>query len=706
MSEFNLFLTTLNEIQNHEDFEIIWLDTFNNIPNELRKSFNNYLKVYHSFESCNDYIITNVQSTRKILLILTNFCDTLSYFNDLPQIHSIYILKKNFENIEYVRKNDKLVNIFTDIYTLVERLRQDILLTYRYDFPIDKSCLHEMKIELSLINFNQTTLMFLWNQLFLFTLVNPSSINLDTLKSDMIKQCRLECQNDVNRLKRIDQFALNCTPENILYWYTENSPVYQLVNRAFRTRSIDLICKFRYFTILLHQKLKDLRVKQQGWKFGTLYRAQKIKKNDLENLKSNIGSLISTNTIMSTTRNLSVADTFLTPNENVEANEFSTLFEINVENGTKSICYSFADISEFSQFPDEEEVLFFAGAVFRVDSVTCNEKSIWIIKLTLNNQLGEQLQQIMSLLNFVPAFATIFSEITKKTDDYNLINRYHRLLTNRNIVFSDILILLKHIHSVIYLLMNPGNYQIAIDIYKKFLSSKDFTDTPEFIIFHIIIANNYVRLSQYDDAFLYYGIALSLLDEQNRLTGELYDCLGDAWNKINNHSSALACYKEGLKIITSHYEKDKSIPQISRKIVNIYREQDDHENARIYENQAYILEEYQVQQFELLDVEMLARHHQNQSLIKLDYPTVQTAHRLYGDGLHLIRKCSFSQGLEKLLMAESLYKQNLSLYDSVMRKFAKLYDNAAFAYFCLNDHFKALITWKKAVDIRTNLYSS
>jgi hypothetical protein len=165
-----------------------------------------------------------------------------------------------------------------------------------------------MKIELSLINFNQTTLMFLWNQLFLFTLVNPSSINLDTLKNDMIKQCRLECQNDVNRLKRIDQFALNCTPENILHWYTENSPVYQLVNRAFRTRSIDLICKFRYFTILLHQKLKDLRVKQQGWKFGTLYRAQKIKKNDLENLKSNIGSLISTNTIMSTTRNLSVGN--------------------------------------------------------------------------------------------------------------------------------------------------------------------------------------------------------------------------------------------------------------------------------------------------------------------------------------------------------------------------------------------------------------
>ncbi len=111
-----------------------------------------------------------------------------------------------------------MVNIFTDVYTLIERLRQDILLTYRDDFPIDKSYLHEMKIELSLINFNQTTLMFLWNQLFLFTLVNPSSINLDALKSDMIKQCRLECQNDVNRLKRIDQFAQNCTPENILYW--------------------------------------------------------------------------------------------------------------------------------------------------------------------------------------------------------------------------------------------------------------------------------------------------------------------------------------------------------------------------------------------------------------------------------------------------------------------------------------------------------
>ena len=36
-----------------------------------------------------------------------------------------------------------------------------------------------------------------------------------------------------------------------------------------------------------------------------------------------------------------------------------------------------------------------------------------------------------------------------------------------------------------------------------------------------------------------------------------------------------------------------------------------------------------------------------------------------------------------------------------MCKLAKLYEHAAFAYLYLKDHLKALIMWKKAIDIRT-----
>jgi tetratricopeptide (TPR) repeat protein len=73
----------------------------------------------------------------------------------------------------------------------------------------------------------------------------------------------------------------------------------------------------------------------------------------------------------------------------------------------------------------------------------------------------------------------------------------------------------------------------------------------------------------------------------------------------------------------------------------------------------------------------------------------------HGKGLHLIRKSRFSQGLESLLKAERLFKENLSLYNHIINKLAKLYENAAFAYFCLKDNFNALVMWRKAINIRT-----
>jgi hypothetical protein len=83
------------------------------------------------------------------------------------------------------------------------------------------------------------------------------------------------------------------------------------VNKAFCTRNLDLIWKFRYFIIVLYKKLQELSKQQQEKNYMTVYQGQNMRKNELEMLKKNIGSLISTDTIMSTTRNPIVALFFL-----------------------------------------------------------------------------------------------------------------------------------------------------------------------------------------------------------------------------------------------------------------------------------------------------------------------------------------------------------------------------------------------------------
>ncbi|CAF4237440.1 unnamed protein product, partial [Rotaria sordida] len=271
----------------------------------------------------------------------------------------------------------------------IERLRHDILLTYRHDLPITIQCLDEIKTEQSLMSLDKNEYTILWNQAFIYHLVNDLDIDMNELKKNMIEQCQLEYSNNQIQLNSINDFDKNCTYDNVLNWYTKDSFVYRLVNKAFRKRNIDLICKFRYFIILLYKKLKELSIKQQKENYSTFYRGQILGKNDLENLQSNIGHLISINTLMSTSRNENIARGF------IFGVKVGVIFEINTISASDNILHPFVDISQFSLIRSEEEILFFADAVFRINSVQKENDSTWIIKLTLCNETVEQLEQFM-----------------------------------------------------------------------------------------------------------------------------------------------------------------------------------------------------------------------------------------------------------------------------------------------------------------------
>jgi hypothetical protein len=87
---------------------------------------------------------------------------------------------------------------------------------------------------------------------------------MEKLKKDMLEQCRLEYQDNQIVLDKIDDFEKEFSYEDVLEWYSKDSFVYRLLNKAFRTRNIELICKFQYFIILLYQKFKELSREQQS----------------------------------------------------------------------------------------------------------------------------------------------------------------------------------------------------------------------------------------------------------------------------------------------------------------------------------------------------------------------------------------------------------------------------------------------------------
>ncbi len=93
MTDYILSSSNLNEFQNHDDYEVIWFGSRNYVPREL-KQFTDFINECYTFKECDNYI-HKIQSDRKILLVFTDFFQYLSYFNNLRQVQSIYILKKN-----------------------------------------------------------------------------------------------------------------------------------------------------------------------------------------------------------------------------------------------------------------------------------------------------------------------------------------------------------------------------------------------------------------------------------------------------------------------------------------------------------------------------------------------------------------------------------------------------------------------------------
>ncbi|CAF2764114.1 unnamed protein product [Rotaria sp. Silwood2] len=98
-----------------------------------------------------------------------------------------------------------------------------------------------------------------------------------------------------------------------------------------------------------------------------VYRGQIISKNELKTLKQYRGQFISVNSFFSTSTKYQQVLSFLHVPDNTD-NFKPVLFEINA-NPTMVTTKPFADISKYSEFPGEPEILFMLGSIFRLDNI-------------------------------------------------------------------------------------------------------------------------------------------------------------------------------------------------------------------------------------------------------------------------------------------------------------------------------------------------
>ena len=229
---------------------------------------------------------------------------------------------------------------------------------------------------------------FVFSQLLIDCLLRLKSNPID--KTELIDLLKSEYEGNPNELKNVLEFEEGYLPDKVLWLYTKESFFYKTLNAALRTQNIHTLFLYREFIADMHRQLQHDQVNHPL----QVYRSQLISGDELENLKKNIGQFISINSFFSTSTDRATALFYLGDlNSPIDLTLVRVMFEIDADPQMVTT-KPFADISEFSHFRDELEVLFMIGTIFRLNTIHCTDDHVWIIRMSLCRDDEYALKQV------------------------------------------------------------------------------------------------------------------------------------------------------------------------------------------------------------------------------------------------------------------------------------------------------------------------
>jgi tetratricopeptide (TPR) repeat protein len=362
-------------------------------------------------------------------------------------------------------------------------------------------------------------------QFFLFQALSKILIKMkcdrDQSFADMFGACRMHYMNDSIEGKKIDDFAKGYKAEDAILHYTKDSFLFRLVGKTFRSEDFENIFIFRRYIIDLHWELHKL-VKKAGTinNILRLYRGKKLRTTVLQQLKDNIGAFISMNGFLSTTYNLKIARDIFAGTEQNRPDYESVLFEFCINETT--MIRTYAEISEHSQYPSEEEVLFSIGSVWRIDAIQLND-DLWTVKLSSCNDVDSRIIQFFEELPVDSTLIMIGDVLLELGQDTKAENFYWKMLKEPTVNNETRYTLYNKIAMIN---MEHGKYHAALESFSK---------AEELISARVINMELQTLQPLYSNS-----VATSRLQILNNK--------GLSYQKIGDLDNALQCLMEALKV--------------------------------------------------------------------------------------------------------------------------------------------------------------
>lgn len=334
-------------------------------------------------------------------------------------------------------------------------------------------------------------------------------------KNELINLCKNFYKDNPNELSLVKDFETAYSPNQAVRWYTRDSFIYRLLNKALRIQNIDLLFLFQFLIRDINTQLKQFQCSS----LIHVYRGQLMSIEELDHLKRSVGEYISINSFFSTSLNRSQAIQFLNENK-FSHNLKKVLFEIDADPHLDNL-KPFANIHSLSFYPNEQEVLFMVGSVFRLLNIEQEKNGIFVIQMVLSNHNNKNLKVL---------FDNIKNEYTGMNEETSL-------------------------HSFGNILYQMGKYELAEKYFRRLL--KDLPQNHEDIskCYHslgvlALIQNNY------DLSLAWHEKSLSILKSNDSRLADSYHCIGCVYHKKGLAKNALEFYNKALDIWRNSFGED------------------------------------------------------------------------------------------------------------------------------------------------------
>ena len=216
------------------------------------------------------------------------------------------------------------------------------------------------------------------------------SNNISTTARDVFTKNDREIKN----IKKLERQYRDNTP---IWWYTLESFLYPMVNRALRMMDVDIIIKMGFFIKDLHQHTEELHNEQfndvHSRNTFLVYRGQGMVRTEFEQITQTKGGLISFNNFLSTSGNRTVSLRFAN-RALTNPDLVGVLFIMTIDPSQSTT--PFAAIKDVSAIESEDEVLFAMQTVFRIGNITAmgENSRLFQVELTLTGDNDKDLHQL------------------------------------------------------------------------------------------------------------------------------------------------------------------------------------------------------------------------------------------------------------------------------------------------------------------------